>query len=138
MAAGVRDFVERRTVPIDWLEIGLWRRHLHEVERGAVISLRAADPEIDARRPDQRLDPRLDQTWRRRRRDGRDLVGKAVALIGIEDGKAFEERDRARCFTGLGSATPFVVGGEAIGVDDGRAALTLADICRRARGPGGM
>ena len=74
------ELVQRRAVPVDRLEIGLRRRHLHEVGRRHVEGAAAADAEVDAGRRDQRLDPGLDQAGLRRRRDDGEIVGQAVAL----------------------------------------------------------
>ena len=100
-AAGVAELMQRRAVPVDRLEIGLRRRHLHIVLRRHIEGAIAADAEVDAGRLDQRFDARLDHAGRRRRRDGRDLVGQILALIGVEDGEALEERDRLRVLAGF-------------------------------------
>ena len=47
--------MEGGAVPVDRLEIGCRRRHLHEIARRAVEGPVAADAEIDAGRRDQRL-----------------------------------------------------------------------------------
>ena len=53
-------FMQGRAVPVDGLEIGLWRWHLHIVVRRHVEGTVPADPNIDAGRFDQRLDGGLD------------------------------------------------------------------------------
>ena len=68
------EFVKSRAMPVDRLEIGLWRRNLHEVADGAVKGSRSADAEFCTGGGDQRLGLRLDQAPRRRRRDARDVV----------------------------------------------------------------
>ena len=65
-----------------------------------------------------------------------DLVGQALALRRVEDGEALEERDRLRFVAGLRGAPAFVLRREAVGIDDGRAALALADMATEARAPG--
>ena len=85
----------------------------------------------DAGGLDQGFDRGLDQAWRRWRRSGGDLVGQVLALVGVEDGKSLEERDCLRFFAGLGGAPSFVVGDEAVGIDDGGAAFALADMAAK-------
>ena len=58
----MRKLVKRRPMPIDRLEEGLRRRDLHEVVQRVVERPCAANPEIDARRPDQRFCLREDKT----------------------------------------------------------------------------
>jgi P-type conjugative transfer protein TrbG len=128
MAAGVPQLVQGCAMPIDRLEIGLRRWDHHEVRPGRVEGAVAADAEVDAGGADQAFDPRLDQTWRRRRCDGRDLLGQAFALRGVEDREALQEGDRLGVLAGLAGAALFVVGDEAVSVDDGRAALALTHI----------
>ena len=62
-----------------------------------------------------------------RRGDG-DRLGQAFALRRVEDGEALQERDRLGFVAGLARALLLVVRDEAIGIDDRRAALALADI----------
>src|SRR5271166_4881072 len=56
------------------------------------------------------------------------MVGKAFALCRVEHREALQERNRLGFFVGLSRALLLVVGYEAVGIDDGRAALALADI----------
>src|SRR3954447_25234248 len=128
MATGMRQLVEGRSMPIDWFKIGLRRRHLHIVFRRHIEGTVAADAEVDAGRLDQVFDLRLDQAWRRRWRRFCDLWRQAVTLIAVEDREALEERNALRFLTGLMCAAFFVDRHEAVGVDDGRAALALADV----------
>lgn len=74
--------VQGRPVPVDRLEIGLLRRHLHIVKGRHIEGVIATDTEVDAGGPDQRLDPRFDEAWRRWRSDCRDVIGQAIALRG--------------------------------------------------------
>jgi hypothetical protein len=60
--------------------------------------------------------------------DGR----QTFALREVEDGEALKERDRLRFLAGLPGAPLLVVGNEALGVDDRRAALALADVAAEA------
>ncbi len=110
MAAGVAHLVERRAVPINRLEIGLRRRHLNIVVQDIEIGASAADAEVDAGRPDERLSFRLDQAGRRRWHDGLDLLGEIFALSRVEDNEALEERYRADFLTGFAGATFLVLG----------------------------
>jgi hypothetical protein len=66
--------VQGRPVPVDRLEICLGRRHLHIVERRDIESAVPADAEVDAGRPDQGLDLRLDEAGRRRWSNNGDIL----------------------------------------------------------------
>ena len=88
------------------------------------------------RRLDQRLDRGLDQARLRRRRGDREILRQAFALRHVEDGEALEERDRLRFLAGLLRTLLLVVGHEAVGIDDGRAVLALADVAAERRAPG--
>ncbi|MET4121122.1 hypothetical protein ABIB85_007584 [Bradyrhizobium sp. JR1.5] len=121
-------FMQGRSMPIDRFEIGLGWGHLYIVFRRRIKGAVAADAEVDPGRLDQVFDPRLDQAWRRRRRRSCDLWRQAVALIAVEDREALEERNSLCLLAGLMCAALFVDGHEAVGVDDGRAALALADV----------
>ena len=88
----------------------------------------AADAEIDARRGDQRLDARFDQPRRHGWRGGRYILGQILALVGVENGEALQERDRLGVLAGLARTALLVLRHETVGIDDGGAALALADI----------
>ncbi len=120
-------------MPIDRFEIGGRRRDLHEVVRRAVKGAAAADAEIRARGPDQRLGLRLDHAGWRRRRDGGDLLRQVLALVGVEDGEALQERNRLCFVAALAGPFAFIIGYEAVGVDDGDAARSLPDIAAKAK-----
>ncbi len=92
----------------------------------------AADPKIHAGRADQRLGLRQNQIGFDRRRHRHHLVRQALALRGVEDGEALQERDGLRLLAGLRRAPAFVVRREAVGIDDGRAALAFADMTAEA------
>lgn len=126
-------FMEGGTVPIDRFEIRARRRHLHKVTRDIIISARTADAEIRPSCGDQGLGPRLDLARRWRNDRSRDLLGQAVALVGIEDGEAFEERNRARLLPGLRGAAAFVLWCKTIGIDHGGAALALPDMAAKSQ-----
>ena len=87
---------------------------------------------------DQGFDRGLDQARRRWRRSGGDLLGQILALVRVENGKSLEEWDCLRFFAGLGRPPLFVVRHEAIGIDDGGAALALADVAAERRAPDEM
>src|SRR6185437_5687840 len=127
-ATGMTELVQRRAMPVDRLEIGLRRRHLHIVVRGHVEGAAAADAEVDARRLDQRLDGWLDQARLWRWRDHGEILGQALALCEVEDREALQERNGLRLHAGLPCPPLLVVGNEAVGIDDGCAVLALADI----------
>src|SRR6267154_2365343 len=90
------ELMERGPVPIDRLEIGSRRRHLHEIARRVIVGVSAADAEIRARGGNQCLGAWLNLTWWRRDNRRRTLLGQAIALVGVEDGNALEKRDGAR------------------------------------------
>ena len=122
------ELMESRPVPIDRFEIGRWRWHLHEIARRVVVGACTADAEIGARGCNQCLGSWLNLTWRRRDNRRRNLLGQAIALVGVKDGKALEKRDRARLLVGFRGAPTFVVRGEAISIDDGRSPFALPDM----------
>ena len=115
-------------MPVDRFEIGSRRRHLYEIARRVVVGARTADAEIRAGRRDQGLGSRLNLAWWRRDHQSSDILGQAIALIRVKDGKALEKRDGTRLLAGLRGAPTFVVWGEAIGIDDGRSPLALSDM----------
>ena len=125
------ELMECGPVPIDRLEIGRRRRHLHEIARRVVVGARTADAEIRAGGGDQRLGSGLNLAWWRRDDRSSDLLGQAIALVRVEDGKALEKRDGTRLFAGLRGAPTFVVRGEAIGIDDGRSPFALPDMAAK-------
>ena len=61
MTCRMTELMERGTMPIDPLEIRLWRRDLYVVFHRGVERSIAADTKIDVRGLDQRLDPGFDQ-----------------------------------------------------------------------------
>ena len=122
------EFMQRRAVPVDGLEIGLGRRHLHVILSWDIEGPIAADAEVDSCRPDQRFDLGFDHSWWRRRCLDGDVVGQGLALRRIEDGEALQKWNGRRLFAGLACAALFVVGHKAVGVDDGRAVLALPDV----------
>jgi hypothetical protein len=61
-------------------------------------------------------------------------VIKVLALIGIEDREAFEERDRAPLVAVAFRTLAFVIRNEAVGIDNRRAVLAFADIAANAQG----
>src|ERR1700682_4860014 len=126
--------VQRSPVPIDWLEIRVGPRDLHIIVGRTVEGAIAADAEIGAGRGDQRFGFRQDQTvWHRRGR-GYETLGKVLALIGIEDREAFEERDRTGFIPIAFRTLAFVIRNEAVGIDNRRAVLAFADVAANAQG----
>ena len=122
------EFMQRRAVPVDRLEISRRRRHLHIVFGRHVEGTIAADPEIDAGRLDQCFDNRLDHAGRRQRRCNGDLHRQIVALVGVEHREAFQERNGLRFVAGVRRALLLIIRNEAVGIDHGRAALALTDM----------
>jgi len=88
MAGGVPHLMQCRAMPVDRLEIGLRRGDHDEVWARGVEGAVAADAEVDAGGTNEGLDLRLDQPWRRWRRDGCDVLGQVLALRRVEDGEA--------------------------------------------------
>src|SRR5579859_1495572 len=128
MPRRMTEFMQRGAMPIDRLEIGLRRRHLHVVFGRSIEGALAANAERDASGLDQGFDRRLNQARRRWRSCGSDLVRQILALVSIENGKTLEERYGLHIFTGLGR-TPFLVArNETIGIDDGGAAFALTNV----------
>src|SRR6266851_2782157 len=113
-------------VPIDRLEISRRRRDLDVVGARDVEGAVAADAEIGAGRADQRLGLRQDQIFAKRRRRRRYVRWEILALVGVEDREAFEERNSFGFIAGFRGARAFAVGNEPVGIDDGRAFLALA------------
>ena len=104
------ELVADRPVKIDRLEEGRRRGHLDGVGARDIEGAVAADADIGAGRADQRLGLRQDQVvgqrFRRRRDRGRDIL----ALVGIKDREALEERDRVGFVAGFGGARALAVG----------------------------
>jgi hypothetical protein len=121
-------FVQGRAMPVDGFEIGLRRRDHDEIGPRRVEGAVAADTEVDAGCADERLDSGLDQSGRRRRRSNGNVIGEVFALGGVEHREPLQERDRLGFLAGFTCAAFFIVGHEAVSVDDGRAVLALADI----------
>src|SRR5260221_14621930 len=102
-------FMEGGAVPIDRFKIRARRRYLHEIARRVVVGACATDAEIRAGGGDQGLRLRLDLARRRRNNRSGHVFGQAVPLVGVEDGEAFEEWDRARLLPGLRGAAALVL-----------------------------
>jgi len=94
------EFMKSGPVPIDRLEIGSRRWDLHEIARRVVVGARTADAEIRTGSGNQRLGSGLNLAWWRWDDRSTDLLGQAIALVGVEDGKALEKRDGARLLAG--------------------------------------
>jgi hypothetical protein len=113
-------------VKIDRLKELRGRRHPDVIGAGDIEGAVAADADIGPGRCYQRLGLRQDQVFGQRFRHGREVSGKILALVGIKDREAFEERDRVGLVADLGSARALAVGNEAVSVDDRGAAFALA------------
>src|SRR4051812_9527858 len=128
MTGPMTELMECGPVPIDRFEISRRRWHLHEIARPIVVGARTADAEIRTGRRNQRLGSGLNLAWWRRDDRSTDLLGQAIALVGVEDGKALEKRDGARLLANFSRAPTFVVRGETIGIHDGRSPFALPDV----------
>src|SRR5437879_4698042 len=107
-------FMKNRPVKIYRLEESRRRWHLDVIGARDIEGAVAADADIGAGGPDQRFGLRQDEIfgsgcWR-----WRDVGGKILALVGIEDREALKERDRFRLVAGLRGARAFAVGNEAV------------------------
>ena len=131
MTGPMTELMECGPVPIDRLEIGRWRWHLHEIARRVVVGACTADAEIRARGCYQCFGAWLNLTWWRRDNRSRHLLGQTTALIRVKDCKALEKRDGARLLAGLRGTPAFVVRGKAIGIDDGRSPFALSDVAAK-------
>jgi cell division GTPase FtsZ len=100
----VATFMENRPVKIHRLEEIRRRRHLDVVRARHVEGAIAADADIGAGRADQRLGLRQDQVFGNGRWRRREVGRKIVALGGVEDREALEERNRFRLVAGFGGA----------------------------------
>ena len=111
--------VKSRAMPVDRLMEIVGPRHGDIVMPRAVISGRATDAKIGARRGDQFLGVRQDQAIRDGRRWETDMFGQVVTLVDREHREMLEERNPAAgCGAfGIRSAT-FAAGHKAAGVDD--------------------
>src|SRR5260221_14021848 len=125
-------FMEGGAVPIDRFKIRARRRYLHEIARRVVVGACATDAEIRAGGGDQGLRLRLDLARRRRNNRRGNVFGQAVALVGVEDGEAFEEWDRARLLPGLRGAAALVLRRGKGPRDGGRGPFALPDMAATA------
>ena len=131
--------MKRRSMPVYGLEeaVGPW--YLNEVVGWAIEGLVAADAKIRPRRLDQRLrlgkdEPFGDWRWRER-----NIFGQAFALIGRKDSEALEEWNGAGLPILLCRSLTFFAGREAVGINDGSAMCSLANIpAERQRLPEGQ
>ena len=115
-------------VPVDRFEIGVRPRDLDEIMVGAVEGAIAADAEVGAGRNDERLGLRQDHSLGNWCGSGRQFPRQIFALVGVEHREPLQEWDRDGLVSiALGPPT-FLVRCEAIGIHDGRAMLTLANI----------
>ena len=62
------------------------------------------------------------------RRGGGDVRGQTIALVSVEDRKAFEKWNRPRFLAGFGGSPLFVARHKTVGVDHRGAAFALADM----------
>ncbi|MET4386696.1 hypothetical protein ABIB73_002441 [Bradyrhizobium sp. F1.4.3] len=124
----MRQLVQGRSMPIDRFEIGLRWGHLHIIFRRHIKGAIATYAEVDSGRLDQSIDRRLNHAGWRWWRSGYDVRSQPVALIEIENGEALQKWNSLCLLAGLVYAALFVDRHKAVGVNDGRAALTLADV----------
>src|SRR5882757_5901371 len=92
-------FMTHRPVPVDRLEKSSRRRDLDVIGTGQVECAITADAQIGTGRTDQCLGLRQEKVFGQRRWRRRGLSGKTLALVGVEDSEALEERDCLRFFS---------------------------------------
>src|SRR6516165_11304587 len=114
-----------RSVKIYWLVERRRRRHLDVIGAWDIEGAVAADADIGAGRADQRLGLRQDQVFGDRYRRGRDGSRKILDLVGIEDRKALQKRDRLGFVARFGGAGALPGGDEAVGIDERGAFFAL-------------
>jgi hypothetical protein len=122
----VAELVQRGAVPVHRLEISLGRRHANAVCQDIIVGSVAADTEIGGSRCDERLRLRQNETFRDRWCTDRNFLRQAIALIRVEDSETFQARDRAGLITVSSRPFAFIIGNEAICVEDCGAMFTLA------------
>jgi hypothetical protein len=83
MPGRMPEFMQRRAVPVDRLEIGLRRRDLNIVVGCCIECAISTNPKCNSAGLDQGFDRGFDEARRRRRSSG-DLVGQFLTLIGVE------------------------------------------------------
>jgi hypothetical protein len=127
------EFMHRRPVPIDGLEIRLGPRHLDEIVDRTVKGAFTADAEVSAGGVDQGLGVRQDKPLGNRHGSGHQPFRQVLALVGIEHREAFQEWNRVRLVSVALGPPAFVVGREAVRVDDCCAVLSLANIAAEAK-----
>lgn len=134
MSSRMTEFMQRCAVPVDGFKIGLRRWDLYIVFGCDIECAISTNPKWNSAGLDQGVDRGFDEASRRWRRSGGNVVGQFLALIGVENGKAFEEWNRLRVFAGLSGASLFVIRHETISVDDCGAALSLAHVAAEREG----
>jgi hypothetical protein len=130
----VGQFVKRGAVIVDLCEEDGLRRHLDDIERRDIESAVAPDVERDPARRDQRFGDGHDLAVGQRCGVGGEAAAQAVALRDVEHGEALEERHGLGGVAALDRARLFGLGNEAVGIDDGRAALAFPDRAARLDG----
>src|SRR5260370_27274211 len=132
MAAGVSEFVQGSPMPMDGLEIGFGRRHLNEIERQIIKGAIAANAKIGAGGSDHGFGLGQDQSLGNRCGSACQFRREIFALVGVEHCKSLQEADRVGLASVALGASAFLIWREAVGVDYGRAPLTLADVSAKA------
>jgi hypothetical protein len=118
-------------VPVHRIEEGGLRRDGDEVGTGRIEGLVPAYAELDARGSDHLPGDRLDLALVQWHRIAAKVCGQPITLGDVEEGKSLEEGNGARLVAITRRPLGFILGGEAIGIDHGHAALALADASSR-------
>ena len=126
-------FVQGRAVIVDLISKSWLRGNLHKILADIVKGFGPARPKVRCGRCNQSLGLIVQFALRKRRGFGGQSFGQAIALRGVEYGKAFEKRNRARRIAPA-FLLPILVGGEAVGVKDCPALLALADASASGQG----
>ncbi len=122
------EFVQRRAIPVDAVEKGQRRGHLHVIGGRHIVGAVAADVEFDAGCRDHFV------THRGNPPHGQGLgitcqpFPQAFALRDVEHGKTLEKSDAARLAATLLGPLLFRFRREAVGIDHGHAFLAFLHI----------
>ena len=126
------ELVHGSPVPVDGLEIRLRPRHLYEIMDSVVEGTVAANAEVSTRPGDQRLGVRQYQSLGTRCGGARQCGREIFALVGVENREPLEKRNRIGLVSVAFGAPVLLVGHKTIGVDNGRAVFSLADMSAEA------
>ena len=128
------EFMQRRAIKIGGRKECLARRKPDEILAAMIEGFPAAFADACAACGDQFLGCGHHIGRRHRLRDRRDMRRKALALLHIEYGEAFEERHGVRIVALLFRPLAFAARNEAVGVTNRRATFAFAHMPAKAQG----